>query len=616
MHIPDGYLSPSTCAVMYAAAAPFWLVAVRKLRATVSERAVPMLALLSAFSFVVMMFAVPLFGGTTGHPVGATLIAVTLGPWAAVLGESITLIIQAVFFGDGGITAIGANCFNMAVVIPFVSWAVYRLLAPAGSSQRRRVWAGAAAGYAGLNVSALVTAVEFGVQPLLFRAPDGRPLYCPYPLSLAVPGMVLGHLLIAGPAEAFTTAAAIKFLMANHPELVPDAPSPQRTRSAWKLWLALGLLIAATPLGLLVSGTAWGEWGRDELRQALGFVPQGLSHLSELWNAPIPDYEIPRLGARLGYALSGLVGVLIVVAAAVLLGKVLVRQPQRPQTDRSLDAVLSAMHDGVASERLALRPGFLQSLDPRVKVFGMLCMVAAAVSAREPATPLIVLLTAMLAGWASGAPPLRLFSRTVLVAVLFTAAFALPALFSVVTPGDAVVTIARLRPDTHGRSSPLPAEIAITRQGVTTALMLLARATACVSWAWLAASTTRADLLFRSMRSLGLPGPVVETLAMTHRYLVVLLRTAADMLLARRSRSAGKLKTSAHRGVLGAVVGSLLAKASHLGYQVYLARVSRGYSGAGAAARLPRLNTRDALWLCAALVSAALLILADRRFWW
>jgi cobalt/nickel transport system permease protein len=118
LHIPDGYLSPSTCAVMYAAAAPFWVVALRRVRSVLSTQMVPTLALFSAFAFVAQMFAIPLFGGTTGHPVGATLIALVLGFWPAVIGVSITLIVQALFFGDGGITAIGANCFNMAVVMP------------------------------------------------------------------------------------------------------------------------------------------------------------------------------------------------------------------------------------------------------------------------------------------------------------------------------------------------------------------------------------------------------------------------------------------------------------------------------------------------------------------
>jgi len=84
--------------------------------------------IIGAFSFVIMMFNVPLPGGTTGHAVGAALAAIILGPEVATIAVSIALIIQAFFFGDGGILAIGANCFNMAVVIPYVSYAIYRTL--------------------------------------------------------------------------------------------------------------------------------------------------------------------------------------------------------------------------------------------------------------------------------------------------------------------------------------------------------------------------------------------------------------------------------------------------------------------------------------------------------
>ena len=91
-----------------------------------------------------MMFNIPVPGGTTAHGVGATLIAIVLGPWAAVIGVSVALIIQALFFGDGGILAIFANCFNMAIVMPFVGYGLYRLLAgsigppvePAGLGRR------------------------------------------------------------------------------------------------------------------------------------------------------------------------------------------------------------------------------------------------------------------------------------------------------------------------------------------------------------------------------------------------------------------------------------------------------------------------------------------------
>src|SRR5579862_1474794 len=125
MHIPDGYLSPSTCVGLAAAATPFWYVALGRVKAAMHSRLVPLLSLFAAFSFVIMMFNLPLPGGTTGHAVGIGLAAVVLGPWAAMLAVSVAIVIQALFFGDGGITAIGANCFNMAIVGALVAFAVY-----------------------------------------------------------------------------------------------------------------------------------------------------------------------------------------------------------------------------------------------------------------------------------------------------------------------------------------------------------------------------------------------------------------------------------------------------------------------------------------------------------
>ena len=126
MHIPDGYLSPATCAALYAGSTPFWYVSLQKVKRAMHTRLVPLLSLFAAFSFVIMMFNLPLPGGTTGHAAGIGLAAVVLGPWAGMLAISIALIIQAFFFGDGGITAIGANCFNMAIAGSLVAYAVYR----------------------------------------------------------------------------------------------------------------------------------------------------------------------------------------------------------------------------------------------------------------------------------------------------------------------------------------------------------------------------------------------------------------------------------------------------------------------------------------------------------
>ncbi len=128
MHIPDGYLGPQTYLPLYGAALGFWSVALRKIKTALSTRHIPYVAMASVFSFLIMMFNIPVPGGTTGHAVGGGIIAVVLGPWTAVLAISVSLFIQALVFGDGGITAYGANCFNMAVVMPFVSYGVFQFL--------------------------------------------------------------------------------------------------------------------------------------------------------------------------------------------------------------------------------------------------------------------------------------------------------------------------------------------------------------------------------------------------------------------------------------------------------------------------------------------------------
>ena len=128
MHIPDGYLSPATCAALYASSAPFWYVALRRLKRLLSTKLIPLLSVFAAFSFVVMMFNLPLPGGTTGHAVGVSIASIVLGPWASILAISIALFIQAVFFGDGGITAFGANSFNMAIAGSLVAYFTYRAI--------------------------------------------------------------------------------------------------------------------------------------------------------------------------------------------------------------------------------------------------------------------------------------------------------------------------------------------------------------------------------------------------------------------------------------------------------------------------------------------------------
>jgi cobalt/nickel transport system permease protein len=185
------------------------------------QRQVPFLALGAAFSFVVMMFNIPIPGGSSGHAVGGVIVAILLGPWAALIAISIALAIQALIFGDGGITVIGANCFNIAFVMPMTGYLVYRFVGKgAKATSRRRFVAGAIAGYVGLNMAALTAAVMLGLQPLLCRDSDGRPLYFPYPLKVTVPVMVVQHLLFFGIIEAVLTALVIIYFQRSDPDIL------------------------------------------------------------------------------------------------------------------------------------------------------------------------------------------------------------------------------------------------------------------------------------------------------------------------------------------------------------------------------------------------------------
>jgi cobalt/nickel transport system permease protein len=335
MHIPDGYLSPSTCAVLYGTAIPFWYVAFARVKRLLNTRLVPLLAVVSAFCFVIMMFNIPLPGGTTGHAVGVGAATVVLGPWASMLAVSIALLMQAVFFGDGGITTLGANCFNMAIAGSLVAHFIYR--AAAGRSEiasSRRVLAAGLAGYAAINVAALCTATELGIQPLFFKDASGAPLYAPYALHIAIPAMMLGHLTFAGLAELFVSGGVVVYLQRTNPALLGQKPSATFDEarpvaaSGWAttrpLWTRLALLMLLTPLGILAAGTAWGEWGardfsdpqmRQQIVAASGNVapplqqPRGLARLSSLWSAPFPQYAPPFVRhPAFGYVMSAVFG--------------------------------------------------------------------------------------------------------------------------------------------------------------------------------------------------------------------------------------------------------------------------------------------------------------------
>jgi len=318
---------------------PVWFTAGRRVRKVVTNRYAPLTALAAAYCFCVMMFNLPVPDGTTAHAVGAVLVAVLLGPWAAVVAVSVALAIQALFFGDGGVLAYGANALNMAFVMPFVGYGVYLAIARSAPLQsRRRALAAGIGSYVGINAAALLAAVEFGLQPTLFHTADGTPLYAPFHLAQTLPAMALAHLTVAGAVEFALTVGVITYLQRANPPLLrlnhpnvpaggpePTAvPAPRRARNGRRALLAFSIGGLLTPVGLLAHGTAFGEDAPSNLalhRYHLQAVPNGLARYAGFWHhALFAGYDFHHdAHPVVGYVVSALVGMAVVVGLACAL---------------------------------------------------------------------------------------------------------------------------------------------------------------------------------------------------------------------------------------------------------------------------------------------------------
>jgi cobalt/nickel transport system permease protein len=572
---------------------------------------VPLLSVFAAFSFVIMMFNLPLPGGTTGHAVGMGVASIVLGPWASVLAISLALAIQAIFFGDGGITAIGANCFNMAIAGSLAGYAAYRVIGyRARLGSVRRALAAGIAGYGAINLAALCAAVEFGIQPVLFRDPSGAPLYAPYPLSVSIPAMMIGHLTLAGLAEFIISAGIIGYLQRTDPGLLrltaPDAPNIHDAAPApsaaqlWpatrKLWLGLAILLILTPLGILAGGSAWGEWSardfsaeqvRTEIAAASGnhappdHVPQGLERLSSIWTAPLSRYAPSMIRSQaFGYFVSATLGVGLIIASCLLIPWLLrKRRPalsfhrpwapsNRPRqknfVEKTLRSLLEAMQHTLFAEDMAAADGLLQRLDARVKLIGIGALVLATIAVRRVPTLFGVFLVAVLLAALSRVPVKVLAVRVWIAVALFTGGIALPAL--ILTPGRIIF-----------RSPALGWPI--TEQGVRTAVLLIGRAETAATLGFLLIVTTLWTQLLAALRFLRAPTVLVALLGMTYRYLFLFLQTARDMFESRESRLVGVLLPPDRRRLAAASAGVLLGKSLQLSGDVHTAMQARGFRG-------------------------------------
>lgn len=341
MHIPDNYLSPQTDVVIAVAMVPVWVHCIKKVRATLDREHMTFLGICAAFSFLLMMFNVPLPGGTTGHAVGGALVALLLGPEAAAIAVSVALALQALLFGDGGILSFGANCFNMAFVLPFTAAIVFRAL---NSRLHDKSWSTSVSaivsGWVGLCLAALCAAIEFGIQPMLFTNASGAPLYCPFPLSVAIPAMLVPHMLVAGVIEGVATAAIYGFIKKTAPSVIvgPEAVDGQlaaegaatKKTSLVPTLILVAVLVVATPLGLLATGDAWGEWdaegaatavqeaGDDSLQASVGLdAPTFADALptGDYLQAYSEEQGLGFAGQAAMYILSGVIGVAVLTIA-------------------------------------------------------------------------------------------------------------------------------------------------------------------------------------------------------------------------------------------------------------------------------------------------------------
>lgn len=301
MHIPDGFVSVPVAAATSVMSVAALSLAFKQAQETFGNRRAPILGLTTAFIFAAQMINFPVAGGTSGHLLGGTLAAIVLGsPWAATLSIATVLIIQAVLFADGGITALGANILNMAIVGVWVGWVLTQTLQRlfGGSQGRLPLAAGIAAG-----VSVVVASVACAIELALSGTA---------PVAIVLPAMTGIHILI-GIGEGLITAGVFTYLIKARPDLLPGE---QQKFQGWLVPIVSIFLVAGV---LSLFASAWPD-GLEKVAENLGFI--GLSEqVRVVMPTPLADYGIEGLGT-IGTSIAGLVGATVCFAVAFGIGKV------------------------------------------------------------------------------------------------------------------------------------------------------------------------------------------------------------------------------------------------------------------------------------------------------
>jgi len=310
MHIPDGFLSNGLNAATFVVSAGACAYGVKKVNQKFGEKEVPLMGVTAAFVFAAQMLNFPVAGGTSGHLIGATLVAVLLGPGAATIVIAAILLVQCFLFADGGMLALGANIFNMAIIGVITGYGCYRLLRRVLPGEWGNVAAVALAAWTSVVVSSVVCAGELAWSGTVHW-------------HMAFPAMAGIHALI-GIGEAAITCMVLGAIKIARPDLLTPATAAGEPRGVGGM-VVYGI-VAATGLVLFVSPFAsrWPD-GLEMVASHLGFSQKALQNLP--MPQPLADYSFPGVGsAGIATIAAGTLGVATILLLMAVLARMLKRR--------------------------------------------------------------------------------------------------------------------------------------------------------------------------------------------------------------------------------------------------------------------------------------------------
>lgn len=296
MHIPDGFLSVLVSIIFWIVSIPVIGVALKKVNRQLAESKVPLMGVMAAAIFAGQMLNFTVAGGTSGHLLGAALAAILLGPWAAVLVMTAVVTVQALIFQDGGILALGANLFNMAVIGTFVSYAVYSLFTRFFKNYSRGHYV---AGFIAAWMSIVIASLSCGLQ----LAASGTT-----PANIAVPAMATVHALI-GIGEGLITLGALIFIQATRKDLLISS----EVKAGSNRGVLIGGSLIAILLAVLSPIASSHPDGLERVAENLGFIELAKEAVYKV----IPDYVVPGINnPALATIVAGVIGTIIVFGLA------------------------------------------------------------------------------------------------------------------------------------------------------------------------------------------------------------------------------------------------------------------------------------------------------------